>query len=150
MPSERRGVPGTEAAVVIVVIAIFMVIAVPSLGPTAGEHTVYSAREALAAMHARTRAHAISTGQVTVLNLDFHQDRAWISQETTTLETLQLDEVMGVDLQADTDMMRICMNAKGFGDVSCNSFDRGTDILFVRGKESERMRLYPLGQIVLP
>jgi len=150
MSSERRGIPGTEAAVVIVVIAIFMVIAVPSLGPTAGEHTAISAREALAAMHARTRAHAISTGQVMVLNLDFALDRAWISQEATTLETLEFDEMMGVDLQADSDTMRICMNAKGFGEVSCNSFDRGTDILFVRGKESERMRLYPLGQLVLP
>ena len=135
---------------VIVVIAIFMVLAVPSLGPDPGDHTAASAREALAAMHARTRAHAISTGRVTVLNLDFAQDRAWISQETTTLESVEFDETMGVDLQGDRDTMRICMNAKGFGEVSCNSFDRGADILFVRGEDSERLRLYPLGQLVLP
>jgi type II secretory pathway pseudopilin PulG len=139
-----------EIVIVMIVGIALATMAITAFAPAQQKLAVRSARQTLAAMHARTRAHAIEAGSNVVLNLNFSEDKAWITRDGTTLETVNFYETMHVDLRGAGATMEICMNARGFGESSCNSFNSGTDILFVQNSESKRMRVFPLGQVVMP
>lgn len=149
----RRGFTIIELLIVLVVGIALTSMAISSFAPAQRKLAVRSARQTLAAMHARTRAHAIEAGTNVVLTVDFTNDKAWISRDGTTLETVDFYESMHVhlkDARLVSTPLEICMNARGFGESSCNSFTSGTDVLFVQNGESKKMRVYPLGQLVLP
>lgn len=153
MKLGRSGFTMTEMVIVMVVALALGSMAISAFAPAQRALAVRSARETLAAMHARTRAHAIEAGTTVVLNVSFADDKAWISRGGTTLETVDFKESMNVDLQDSrlvSSNLEICMNARGFGETSCNSFNGGTDILFMLNGESKRMRVFPLGQVVKP
>ena len=54
---------------------------------------------------------------------------------------------MGVDLQATTTTVRICMGPRGYANTSCNSFSSPVKMGFVQGAQSETIEILPLGQI---
>ncbi len=139
-----------EIVIVMIVGGALATMAITAFAPAQRKLAVRSARGTMAAMHARTRAHAIEAGGNVVLNVNFSEDKAWITRDGTTLETVDFYEAMHVDLQGTGATMEICMNARGFGESSCNSFNSGTDIFFVQNNESKRMRVFPLGQVVMP
>lgn len=150
MKTGRDGFTMIEMVIVMVVGIALATMAITAFAPAQRKMAVSSARETLIAMHARTRAHAIEAGTPVVLNVDFGRDIAWITRDGTTLETVDFQDAMHVDLRGSGSTMEMCMNPRGFGESSCNSFTSGTDILFVLNKESRRLRVYPLGQLVKP
>ena len=150
MDIGKRGFTIIEVVMVMVIGIALTSMAVTAFAPAQRKLAVRSARETLVAMHARTRAHAIEAGTNVVLNVDFAQNKAWISRDGTTLETLDFYDAMHVDLQGGSSTLQMCMNARGFGEASCNSFSSGTDIFFVQNTESKQLQVFPLGLVVLP
>lgn len=150
MYGSTRGFTRIEAAMMIVMGTIIISVAVSASEPAQRAYSVSQARQAMASLHARTRAHAIEGGRLTRLNVDFHGDRAEIVRAGSTLESLDFGHDLSVDLQGPGAGLTICMNARGYGEAPCSSFDAGTDIVFAQGDVSRRMRVYPLGQVVIP
>ena len=149
MDVRPNGFTLTELLIVIVISLALTSVAVTSARPAQNRYAVRGARDGFVAMHARARAQAVETGETTVLTLDFGSDRATLTRGKTTLETVEFGEAMNVDMQGGGTTMTICMNSRGFGATSCNSFSSGTDIKFVQGAASERIRIYPLGQVLV-
>lgn len=139
-----------EVVIVMVIGIALASVAVSAFAPAQRFYSISSARETFAALHARTRAHAIEAGQTTVLNVNFGTDVAQITRNGTVLETVDFRESMNVDLKSGFTTMRLCMNSRGYGEVSCNSFSSGTDIYFIMNGDYKRMRVFPLGQMILP
>ena len=150
MYGRPNGFTLTELLIVIVISLALTSIAVTGAQPARNRYAVLGARDGFVAMHARARAQAVEAGKTTVLTLDFATDRATLTRGYTTLETLEFGEGLGVDVQGGGSSMTICMNSRGFGETSCNSFSTGTDITFVQGSSSKRVRIYPLGQVLVP
>jgi prepilin-type N-terminal cleavage/methylation domain-containing protein len=145
----RKGVTLIEMVITVVIGLILTSMAISAFAPARRLYTVRSARETLAAMHARTRAHGIEGGTTAVLNIDFGADEASIVRNGTVLETMNF-AAMHVDLQGKSSTLQICMNSRGFGEPSCNSFTGATEIVFVSEDSSKRLRVFPLGQLLFP
>ena len=150
MTDRPNGFTLTELLIVIVISLALTSIAVTAAQPAQNRYAVRGARDGFVAMHARARAQAVEAGKTTTLTLDFASDRATITRGYTTLETVEFGEGLNVDIQGGGTTMTICMNSRGFGETSCNSFSTGTDITFVQGSSTERVRVYPLGQVLVP
>jgi prepilin-type N-terminal cleavage/methylation domain-containing protein len=150
MQTDRiNGFTLTELLIVIVISLALTSIAVTAAQPAQNRYAVRGARDGFVAMHARARAQAVEAGQTTILTLNFASDRATITRGGTTLETVEFDESLNVDMQGGGTTMKICLNSRGFGATSCNSFSSGTDIKFVQGEAAEKVRIYPLGQVIV-
>jgi hypothetical protein len=99
-------------------------------------------------MAARTRAHAIETGATALLVADTRGDSVMIFKEGQLIENVRFQEEIGVDLQAEASTVRLCMNARGFADTGCNSFNSSTALVFASGTRSGSVTILPLGQLL--
>lgn len=139
-----------EVVAVIAIGAILVSIALRGFGDATSRFATRNARQSLAAMQARTRAYAIERGDLTSLNIDPSQDRAWIESSGGDLvESVEFDDERNVDIRSETaGTITLCMNPRGFGETSCNSFENGTVTLsFVQGGQSSSLTILPLGQL---
>ncbi len=119
--------------VIVMVIGIALAsVAVSAFAPAQRLYSISSARESFAALQ------------------NFSTDVVQITRDGTVLETVNFRESMNVDLKSGFTTMQLCMNSRGYGEVSCNSFSSGTDIYFIMNGDYKRMRVFPLGQMILP
>lgn len=144
---DRRGFTIIELLTVIVVGAILLTITITQFGTVSRRFAVREASNTFAALHARTRAHAIEVGQTIELHVDLDGDSVWIARNDTTLELVRLDQEFGVDVTGSASSYTLCMNSRGYGDEGCNSFSTSAQIRFQSGADSATVTMLPLGQL---
>lgn len=143
----KRGFTMVEVVIVILVGSILLSIAVKSMGGIRGTYAVRSARDTFLSLHARARAYAIERGEVTRLSVDPAGDSVWVHTASETIDIVDFQS-MGVDIQASgSSVLRLCINPRGFGETSCNSFNNRVELDFVQQAERLRIAILPLGQI---
>jgi type II secretory pathway pseudopilin PulG len=128
----REGFTMIEIVIVMVIGIALASVAVSAFAPAQRLYSISSARESFAALQ------------------NFSTDVVQITRDGTVLETVNFRESMNVDLKSGFTTMQLCMNSRGYGEVSCNSFSSGTDIYFIMNGDYKRMRVFPLGQMILP
>ncbi|MGD2068072.1 MAG: prepilin-type N-terminal cleavage/methylation domain-containing protein [Gemmatimonadota bacterium] len=144
---HRRGFTLIEVVVVISVGAALLTLAVAGFGGVRSRYAVREARASFAALHARTRAHAIEFGQTVELHADAAGDSIWIERNDTILEAVRLGNELGVDLLSDVSVLTLCINSRGYGDSGCSSFSAPLSLYFAAVGDTARLEVFPLGQL---
>jgi prepilin-type N-terminal cleavage/methylation domain-containing protein len=147
MRNRSRGFTMIELVVALIIGVILTSIAVRGFSGLQGKMAARQGRQVFATLHARTRAQAIEFGQTTNLNVNFDADSVWISRGTAILEVMPFMKNLGVDVTGGTGTLRLCMNARGFADTSCNSFSSPQTITFQAGADTASVTLQTLGQL---
>ena len=144
---RNRGFTLVEVVIALLIGSILTSIAMSGFGNARGPYAVRGARNTFAALHARTRAQAIEAGARVLLFVDVAGDSAFI-WEGQNLETIRFEEELNVDLRSTGGNLRICMNARGFADPDCNSFDATANLEFWHNADQASVEILPLGQLV--
>jgi prepilin-type N-terminal cleavage/methylation domain-containing protein len=146
MKSRGRGFTIIELIVALVIGVILTSIAVRGFSGLQGRMAARQGRQVFASMHARTRASAIEFGQTTSLNINYDRDSVWIQRGTVLIEVMPFRKNLGVDVDG-TGTLKLCMNARGFADTSCNSFTSTQTIVFKGGNDTAAVKLQTMGQL---
>ena len=149
MRNSMSGFTILEMIVVIVVGAMLATIATRSFSGVAGRFAVQGAQRTFQSMHARARAQAIEYGTNVSVSIDPAGDSIWLTQDTTVLEKVYLDQEFGVDVTTSTaSTITICMSPRGFGDTSCTSYSGTVLIEFLLGSDAAGLFALPYGQLL--
>lgn len=153
---SRGGYTLVELVLVMIIGAILMMMAIPSFSRMTAGQNARNARDAVVWMGARARARAIERGQVTLLELDPANERAWIVRRNTgtalasdTLEKTNFGTEQSVTLStASNNKITLCYNARGYA-FSCTGTSpaANVDVTFSHGGNTAVARVKPLGQI---
>ena len=144
----RLGFTLIEIVVALLIGSILTSSALSSYGNATARFQARGARDSYASMHARARAMAIERGENVRLYLLPSSDRVIITDADATwpyLDDVDFRERFDVDIQGTN--IRICMNARGYADVDCNSFSGIMQYQFVVGADSSPLTLLPMGQL---
>lgn len=144
---QRSGFTVLEMVVVILIGGILTQMALKGFGMVWSQIAAREARNVFQGMLARTRAQAIEGGLPTILIADAEGDSVMVLANGGVVETVRFQKEMGVDIQSQAGVTRICMNPRGFATPSCNSFSSPITMSFVRGARSEVIQILPLGQV---
>lgn len=147
MRHTRHGFTLIEVLLVLIVGVILTSIAMKSLGASGSRTSVRQAKATFTALHARARAQAIETGEMTRLWIDANKDSVWIVRGGEQLETVRFAEELGVDIVTSAAQVRLCMSPRGFAETSCNSFSGDQTVTFAARGDSTSLTIRPLGQI---
>ena len=109
---------------------------------------VRGARNSFVTFEARARATAIEKGRTMRLHVSMGGDSAYISDGTTTLESVRFADEFHVDLRSSSGDLRLCMNSRGYGDESCNNFTDAVTLQFWQNADSSSVEILPLGQLI--
>ena len=146
MSYRKGGFTIIELVVALIIGVVLTSIAVRGFSGMQGRMAARQARQVFASIHARTRASAIEFGQTTRLNIDYDKDSVWISRGAVQVEVMPFRRNLGVDILG-TGTLRLCMNARGFADTRCNSFNATQTITFQAGADTAGVQIRTLGQL---
>lgn len=147
MDRRNRGFSLIELIVIIVLAGAMMTVAVKAFGSTASHASARQARNVFNGMAARARVQAIESGRTTILISDAKGDSVMILANGKIVENVRFGEEMDVDIRAEANVTRLCMNPRGYADQNCSSFSKTVKVSFVQGKEASTLEILPLGQI---
>jgi prepilin-type N-terminal cleavage/methylation domain-containing protein len=147
MNSNIRGFTAVELIIAIIIGGILTSMAIKGFGLVSDQVSAREARHIFQGMVARTRAQAIESGLRTILIADAQGDSVLIVGNGSIVEKVRFGEEMGVDIQSENRMTRICMTPRGFANPDCNSFNSTIKMAFVRGTMHQSIEILPLGQI---
>jgi hypothetical protein len=136
-----------ELLIVLVLGVIMTSMALKGFGMVANRFAAREARGVFQGMVARTRAQAIESGWSTMLIADAHGDSVMVLANGRIVENVRFGEELGVDIQTQQPLTRICMTPRGFANPDCNSFSSTIKMVFVRGPREETIEILPLGQL---
>lgn len=146
---NAKGFTVLELVVAIMVGVILTTIAIRSTAGVQQRMAVKQARNVFASMHARARAQAVEFGDRVLLNVSTEGDSIWVSRGGTTLEVIDFQDEMRVDIQGEETTYTVCMNARGFAEESCNvNLDAAVTLSFATGGETASLQVLPLGQVI--
>lgn len=148
MVSGKRGFTIIEMLIVIALGVILTQMAVKGFGTVSDQMSAREARNVFQGMLARTRAQAIESGMQTMFLVDTKGDSLMIFANGEIAETVRLSHQMGVDLQPEMGLTRICMTPRGFANPDCNSFSSTLKLVFKRGTKQEEIEILPMGQVL--
>lgn len=143
---RTRGFTIVELVVVILVGMALVGIAMNSFSGVQGRMAARQARSTFASLHARARADAIEFGETSSLWADLDADSVWVQRGPTVVEKVYFDGDLGVDIRG-TGTLRLCMNARGFADPACNSFNSPQNVVFAAGSDTAGLQVRTLGQL---
>ncbi len=150
LPSLTSGFSIIELVVVMMVGSVLTSIAMTSFNGVSGRFATTGARQTFVAMNARARAQAVEYGRTVRLNLDPDADSVWLSRAGEVLEVLDFREEFNVDIRTSTNAeLTVCMNARGFADMTCNNFDSPVTVSFLFASDTASVRVLTLGQVVV-
>ena len=147
MKRRSRGFTIIEVLIVLIIGTILMSMAVKAFGATSSHLAVRQARTVYNGMVARARAQAIESGFLTLVVANIPGDSVWIFANGKVVENVRFSEEMGVDIQAASPTVRLCMSPRGYANPDCNSFTSAVKMTFAQGAETESIEILPLGQI---
>lgn len=143
----KRGFTLIEVVVVLTVGAILLGISVVAFGQVRSGMAVREGTRIFASFHARARAQAVEFGQTVEFHVDVDGDSIWVERNDTVLERANLMTELGVDMRSSSSTYRLCMNSRGYGQTSCNSFSSLVIVGFMNGADTATVRMLPLGGI---
>ena len=143
-----RGFTLIELLIAIAVAGVLILIGAQAFDGLQTRFQVREGRNIFAAMHSTTRALAIESGQNVMLHFHGPGDSIWITRNDTTLDKIALEDETGVDLYASGSPHTLCMNSRGYAQASCTSFDVPVRVIFTAGRDTARVRVLPLGQLI--
>ena len=144
--AKKRGFTIVELVVVILVGMALTSIASNGLSAAKGRMAARQARNTFVSLHARSRAITIEFGETSRLWVDFDGDSVWIQRGSIVVEKVHFADDLGVDIRG-TGTLRLCMNPRGFADLSCNSFGSPQHVVFAAGSDTTGLQIRPLGQL---
>jgi prepilin-type N-terminal cleavage/methylation domain-containing protein len=148
MRMNTRGFSLIETMITLVIAGTLLNVGVKAAAPVTDDLSVKSARGAVMALHARARAHAVERGTMVRLVIDPATDVVSLVDGTDVIETVDLHDTRGIDLTASAPIT-LCMTPRGFADSDCNSFSSAVTFGLERGGVISRIKLRPLGQLVI-
>ena len=149
MQPMRRGFTLIELVIALVIGSILTSIALAGFGNARGPFAVRGARNTFVSLHARTRAQAIESGSTMRLIIDPAGDSISITDGTNVIESVYLRGELNVDLRTSTgSLLRLCMNARGYGDTTCSNFNTTVRVTFAHQADTTSVRMLTLGQLV--
>lgn len=148
MRRTRLGFSLIELVIALVIGGILTGIALSSYGNARGRFAVRGARTAFVTMHARARAQAIERGETVRIVMATWGDSISLVAGSTTLETIRFRGELNVNMRGQDGGGTLCMNSRGYGDTSCNTFSSSKTIWFVQNADSVSVKILPLGQLV--
>jgi hypothetical protein len=122
--------------------------AIKGFGTVSSQLSAREARNIFQGMMARTRAQAIEEGARTLLLADTRGDSVMIFAGGGIAEKIHFGREMGVDIQPEMGVVRVCMTPRGYADPDCNSFSSTVKLQFIRGSKREEIQILPMGQLV--
>ena len=146
--NRSQGFTMVELVIALLVGTILTSIALSSFGGARATFAVRGARNTFATLAARTRATAIEHGASTLLYVSVSGDSAYISDGTSTLESVHFADEFHVDLKSSGGDIRLCMNSRGYADTDCNNFSSTVRLEFWQNADSASVNILPLGQLV--
>ena len=149
MANRKSGFTLIEVVVVLIVGSVLTGIAISTFDGVSGRYAASGARQTFMGLHARARAQAVELGGTVRLNIDPAGDSVWLARAGNVLEVVDFQEQFNVDVSTSTAaLVRVCMNARGFGDTACNNFSSPVDVLFWVASDTASATILPLGQMV--
>ncbi len=147
MDRRARGFTLVEVIIALVIGGILTSIAIRGIGMTSPGLATRQARNLFVGMAARARAQAVESGQTTMLITNTVGDSVMILAGGRIVEKVRFDGELDVDIQASSNVVRLCMSPRGYANPDCNSFSSPVKVAFVAGTKSESVEILPLGQI---
>lgn len=148
MFSRRAGFTMVELVIAILIGSILTSIALASFRNVTGRFAARGAKETFVALHARTRATAIESGQAVSLIVNSTGDSVYISRNDTILELIRFSEELNVDVRSDPNRFVLCIGPQGFGDEDCTTIEEPRRVQFWHNADSTSLIVMPLGQLV--
>lgn len=146
---RQAGFTLTEVLIVVLVGSILLGVTLQSLGGVQERLALQQAAGVVESMVARARAMAVETGEPTRLNMHSAGDSLWIVRGGTTVNTVHLEEQLGVDLRFAAGTATLCMGPRGYAEESCTTF---TDVLRIELNvptgDVRTLAVTPTGQIL--
>lgn len=149
---SRGGFSIIELMFVLLIGSILMSMAFKGASGYLARQGAINARDAFVYLSSRARASAIERGGIVRLELDPAGERVWLvtgrSGAGDTLEVLNYSGEYQADVQTGSgSALTICYTARGFADETCTSIAVALDLRFVRGADTARALVRPLGQV---
>ena len=145
---RHSGFTVVELIIALLIGSILTSIALSNWGSARASMAVRGARNSFVTLEARARATAIEKGSIIRLYVSVGGDSAYISDGTTTLDRVRFADEFHVDLRSSEGDLRLCMNSRGYGDESCNSFSDAVTLQFWQNADSSSVEILPLGQLI--
>jgi prepilin-type N-terminal cleavage/methylation domain-containing protein len=145
---RHSGFTIVELVIALLIGTILTSIALSNWGSARASMAVRGARNSFVTLEARARATAIEKGSTMRLHVNVDGDSAYISDGTTTLESVHFAKEFHVDLRSSDGNLRLCMNSRGYGDENCNSFSDPVTLQFWQNADSSSVEIRPLGQLI--
>lgn len=148
MVARRYGFTMVELVIAILIGSILTSIALASFRNVTGRFAARGAKQTFAAMHARTRATAVESGQTVRLVMNSGADSAFIVRNDTILDVMRFDEEFNVDVRSTPSRFILCMGPQGYGDTDCSTTSSPITLQFWLNADSTTLIILPMGQLV--
>jgi prepilin-type N-terminal cleavage/methylation domain-containing protein len=147
MKRQKAGFTVLELLIVVVLGTILTSMTLKGFGMVSNQAAAREARGVFQGLVARTRAQAIESGIPTMLIADARGDSVMVFANGRVVENIRFGEELGVDIQTEQPVTRICMTPRGYANPDCNSFSSTIKMAFVRGPKTKTIEILPMGQI---
>lgn len=148
MRRTNRGFTLIEIVFVVLIGGILIAVSLASIRNVTARFSARSARDTFLTLHARARVRAVERGVPAILFMDFANDSASVTQESTLLETIHFRSEFNVDFTGPGGALTLCMGARGIADRGCTDFSTRQTIRFQFNDEVVEVRMLPLGQVL--
>lgn len=142
-----------EVTVTVLLLAVLMGIALPSLQKSLGGVALQNGRAGVTSALSTARSAATRWGRTSVLRIDAAGDELWTvvdtgsagGPDTLVLGRIRLRQDLGVNLRSDR--TSLCFNSRGVGTTSTECPRTGATLILEHGSRADTLRINSGGRV---